>query len=185
MSALTRLCGPTTLKYGLRDHLQNVLPRSSARTQAFSIRHCLSNSAPPSPFGNMIHSPTPQHPSSWNWIANQLDIATKSPEDPANTAEAKWKDRSDRILPNIEPPHNAYTGRSVRVTFRDGAASALHRLQILLRRNQVIAEYRSQERHEKKGEKRRRLESVRWRRRFAHEVRKKVQLVNEIRARGA
>lgn len=61
------------------------------------------------------------------------------------------------------------------------------------------------ERHEKKGYKRRRLESERWRRRFAHEVcsdpflrarydcegfvfvqvRKKVQIVNEIRARGA
>lgn len=57
------------------------------------------------------------------------------------------------------------------VSLKDGgAASALHKLQALLRRNNVIAEYRSQERHEKKGEKRRRLESVRWRRRFAHEV---------------
>lgn len=68
--------------------------------------------------------------------------------------------------------------------------------------NNVVKELRMAERHEKKGDKRRRLRSERWRRRFAHEVslvlllvrlcyerclqvRKKVQLVNEIRARGS
>ncbi|EMD38510.1 hypothetical protein CERSUDRAFT_82785 [Gelatoporia subvermispora B] len=100
--------------------------------------------------------------------------------------EEIWRDRSHRIASSLGAPDNAYTGRSVRVTPKaGGAAGALHDLQVILRRNNVMAEYRSQERHEKKGEKRRRLESLRWRRRFAHEVRKKVQLVNEIRARGA
>lgn len=83
-------------------------------------------------------------------------------------------------------------------------ASAFVRLKRVLDRNHVHRELRLTERHEKKGYKRRRLASERWRRRFAHEVcsepsscvrngcekvmsqvRKKVQLVNEIRARGA
>jgi len=81
-------------------------------------------------------------------------------------------------------------------------ADALNKLQYSLQRNRVASELRLTARHEKKGYKRRRLSSQRWRRRFAHEVwaslllcdvswinvfqvRKKVQLVNKIRARGA
>src|SRR5258707_12866161 len=60
-------------------------------------------------------------------------------------------------------------GRSVEV--RDGnVADALNKLQYTLRRNRVVKELRLTARHEKKGYKRRRLSSERWRRRFAHEV---------------
>lgn len=45
------------------------------------------------------------------------------------------------------------------------------RLNQILSRNKVKAQLRRAERHEKKGEKRRRLSSERWRRQFAHEVR--------------
>ncbi|KAI9509360.1 hypothetical protein F5148DRAFT_978358, partial [Russula earlei] len=76
------------------------------------------------------------------------------------------------------------SGRSIEVRNGD-VADALNRLQYALRRNRVLPELRLAARHEKKGYKRRRLNSERWRRRFAHEVRKKVQLVNKIRARGA
>ncbi|KAF8478700.1 hypothetical protein DFH94DRAFT_633120 [Russula ochroleuca] len=75
-------------------------------------------------------------------------------------------------------------GRSVEVK-NGNVAEALGRLQYTLQRNRVQLELRLTARHEKKGYKRRRLSSERWRRRFAHEVRKKVQLVNKIRARGA
>lgn len=55
---------------------------------------------------------------------------------------------------------------------RDGAvAEAYNRLMRRLRGNNMWREIRSQSRHEKKGVKRRRLRSVRWRRRFAAEVR--------------
>jgi ribosomal protein S21 len=81
-------------------------------------------------------------------------------------------------------------------------ADALNKLQYSLQRNRVASELKLTARHEKKGYKRGRLSSQRWRRRFAHEVwasfllcdvswinvfqvRKKVQLVNKIRARGA
>ncbi|KAH9997299.1 hypothetical protein BJV77DRAFT_941568 [Russula vinacea] len=75
-------------------------------------------------------------------------------------------------------------GRSVEVK-NGNVADALNRLQYTLQRNRVQLELRLTARHEKKGYKRRRLSSERWRRRFAHEVRKKVQLVKNIRARGA
>jgi hypothetical protein len=49
-------------------------------------------------------------------------------------------------------------------------ADALSKLQYTLQRNRVVSELRLAARHEKKGYKRRRLNSQRWRRRFAHEV---------------
>ncbi len=48
--------------------------------------------------------------------------------------------------------------------------SALATLKGILAINNVRASHVRDERHEKKGEKRNRLRSLRWRRRFAHEV---------------
>ncbi|KAH7930799.1 hypothetical protein BV22DRAFT_999853 [Leucogyrophana mollusca] len=79
--------------------------------------------------------------------------------------------------------HCALVGRRVFVNGDLGEAFA--RLQSRLRRNRVTADLRVQSRHEKKGVKRRRLRSERWRKQFANEVRKKVQLVSTIRRRGA
>ncbi|KAF4579042.1 hypothetical protein EYR36_000851 [Pleurotus pulmonarius] len=87
-------------------------------------------------------------------------------------------------MKNRPPPANAYTGRTVFVG-KNGFGEAYKRLDIILSRNKVRATVRMAERHEKKGVKRRRLSSERWRRQFANEVRKKVQLVKEIRNRGA
>ncbi|KAI0256675.1 hypothetical protein BJV78DRAFT_1117097 [Lactifluus subvellereus] len=90
-----------------------------------------------------------------------------------------------RLIPSIDPSIFSYIriGRSFEVR-HGNVADALNKLQYTLRRNRVIQELRLAARHEKKGYKRRRLSSERWRKRFAHEVRKKVQLVNKIRARG-
>ncbi|KAF9069658.1 hypothetical protein BDP27DRAFT_1222037, partial [Rhodocollybia butyracea] len=75
-------------------------------------------------------------------------------------------------------------GRSVRVT--DGnLADSFAKLNNILSRNKVRQQLYLNNRHEKKGPKRRRLQSERWRRLFAHEVRKNVQLVTKIRKRGA
>jgi small subunit ribosomal protein MRP21 len=52
-----------------------------------------------------------------------------------------------------------------------GLASALKSLNDILARNRVKQQVRSSERHEKKGVKRRRLQSERWRKQFANEVR--------------
>ena len=86
--------------------------------------------------------------------------------------------------------------------YKGDLSSALTTLKGILTINGVRSTHIRDERHEKKGEKRNRLKSLRWRRRFAHEVRpkrptsvpvvltlaqvrKKVLLVKQIRARGA
>lgn len=53
----------------------------------------------------------------------------------------------------------------------NGLAAALKSLNDVLMRNRVRQQVRSSERHEKKGVKRRRLQSERWRKQFANEVR--------------
>ena len=65
--------------------------------------------------------------------------------------------------------HIFVTGRSVKV-FNGNIAEAFKRLEQCLSRNRVRSELKLTERHEKKGAKRRRLESERWRIRFANEV---------------
>ncbi|KAG0707790.1 hypothetical protein DFH29DRAFT_598061 [Suillus ampliporus] len=97
------------------------------------------------------------------------------------TPDELWAQRSQSAT--FKPPADSYTGRRVFVTGDLG--EAFRRLQTRLRRNRVMQEVSRQRRHEKKGVKRRRLSSERWRRMFANEVRKKVQLVSTIRRRGA
>ncbi|EJF65767.1 hypothetical protein DICSQDRAFT_31675, partial [Dichomitus squalens LYAD-421 SS1] len=99
--------------------------------------------------------------------------------------QSAWDTMEKTKVRNLPPPNNAYSGRSVLVDKKNDVGSALAKLKAILTINAVRATNIRDERHEKKGEKRNRLKSLRWRRRFAHEVRKKVQLVNEIRARGA
>lgn len=105
------------------------------------------------------------------------------------TPQQLWEQRSKAAKKFLEdhPPHDAYTGlshvscvphdaqmfpvpgRSVRVT-GGKIADACKKLDAILNRNKVRITLRAQERHEKKGVKRRRLSSERWRRLFAHEV---------------
>ncbi|KAK7693570.1 hypothetical protein QCA50_003139 [Cerrena zonata] len=108
----------------------------------------------------------------------------KSSSELANSPEKTHMKKAASDAPFRRPP-GPYAGRSVPVNNEKSFTGAYMELQQILRRNLVSYELRLAERHEKKGYKRRRLASDRHRRRFAHEVRKKVQLVNEIRARGA
>ncbi|KAF7338317.1 Glycerol-3-phosphate o-acyltransferase [Mycena venus] len=78
---------------------------------------------------------------------------------------------------------DAYAGRSVKV--RPGRfTEAVRDFERILVRNQVKFTYKATERHEKKGPKRRRIRSEQWRKHFANQVRKNVQLVHKIRRRG-
>ncbi|KAG7092434.1 hypothetical protein E1B28_008790 [Marasmius oreades] len=116
---------------------------------------------------------------------NVLNVVIKT-GGKAQTHEELWKQMSEEAKDELEryPPHDPYFGRSVKVV--DGnIQEAFRRLSTILSRNKVAKQLRMAERHEKKGVKRRRLESERWRRLFAHEVRKNVQLVTKIRNRGA
>ncbi|KAF9564658.1 hypothetical protein CPC08DRAFT_734350 [Agrocybe pediades] len=101
------------------------------------------------------------------------------------TIEERWKESSKRALEDARnsPPANPYSGRTVEVG--KNLSATFRKLDAILARNQVRKQLRLTERHEKKGVKRRRLSSERWRKRFADEVRKKVQLVIKIKERGA
>ncbi|KAH9901290.1 hypothetical protein C8Q73DRAFT_786671 [Cubamyces lactineus] len=117
----------------------------------------------------------------WSHLHDLAHDALKKTE---KTPEEVWRIREKTEVPNLPRPNDAYSGRSVPVINKD-VSMALTKLRGILTVNAVRQTSVRDERHEKKGEKRNRLRSLRWRRRFAHEVRKKVQLVNEIRARGA
>lgn len=98
--------------------------------------------------------------------------------------DALWARYSKDALDHAQrsPPHTPFTGRSVMV--RDGdTGTAYNRLRSILSRNNILREANMAKRHEKRGVKRRRLASERWRRVFANEVRKKVQLVSDIQHR--
>ncbi|KZV86560.1 hypothetical protein EXIGLDRAFT_572344, partial [Exidia glandulosa HHB12029] len=68
------------------------------------------------------------------------------------------------------PAHHLHTGRSVKVV-NGNIALAYGSLRAILKRNNVESELRRAARHEKKGYKRRRLRSERWRRLFADQAR--------------
>ncbi|RDB21063.1 hypothetical protein Hypma_011581 [Hypsizygus marmoreus] len=118
----------------------------------------------------------------WDGLMAQIPMSTL----PQLSVDEIWQAKSQqaKIDLSVRPPANPYSGRSVKV-FGGDVGDAYRRLHGILQRNKVRAQLRRAERHEKKGEKRRRLSSERWRRQFAHEVRKKVQLVTKIRNRGA
>jgi len=100
---------------------------------------------------------------------------------PKRNPEEIWQERSNKLEPN--PPLNNYAGRSVLVR-TDNISGALKSLSRRLKANNVYQTWKYQMRHEKKGVKRRRLKSQRWRRRFADEIRKKIALVRSIQRRG-
>lgn len=62
-------------------------------------------------------------------------------------------------------------GRSVKVIPGQGFASALGQLDKILNQNRVRYTLFKTDRHEKKGEKRRRIKSEQWRKHFANQVR--------------
>ncbi|KAE9387500.1 hypothetical protein BT96DRAFT_927595 [Gymnopus androsaceus JB14] len=129
-----------------------------------------------------------------NAVQKSLDAVTSNlvrsaaDKSAARLPEKIWEEKSNIARINYADiarvNNNPYIGRSVKVV--DGnLAEAFRKLDYILFRNRVRKQLKLAERHEKKGVKRRRLESERWRRLFAHEVRKNVQLVTKIRKRGA
>ncbi|KIM49142.1 hypothetical protein M413DRAFT_44219, partial [Hebeloma cylindrosporum] len=103
------------------------------------------------------------------------------------TPDQIWQQKSKKALEDAitSPPADPYAGRSVSNKGASSLGATFKHLDQILQRNKVRHQLRLTERHEKKGYKRRRLSSERWRKQFANEVRKKVQLVIKIKNRGA
>lgn len=100
-----------------------------------------------------------------------------------------WRERSKHRPPGEHG--NQYSGRTVKVRPSAGGAtvasaqinSALRSLNVVLSRNKIKKELRLGEFYEKPSERRQRLARERHRRRFQDMVRKKVQLVQQLRSR--
>ncbi|KAF7363422.1 hypothetical protein MSAN_00997900 [Mycena sanguinolenta] len=102
------------------------------------------------------------------------------------TPEEKWRAHSLTTVARLQkhPIADPYSGRCVQVV-SGKFAEAVRDFERILARNSVRSTNRAAERHEKKGVKRRRIRSQQWRKHFANQVRKNVQLVHKIRRRGA
>lgn len=117
--------------------------------------------------------------------SEQLRNEKQHKSGPTSVAET-WANLSDKAVARLGPPPGKYAGTYLRASMpmlsknhvagrsvevqRGDLAGALRRLNGILFENRVHAERVRNLRHEKKGYKRRRLASERWRRRFAHEV---------------
>jgi Ribosomal protein S21 len=129
------------------------------------------------------------NPPSANWSHLNDIYSTKvtvKRTEPSMTPEERWALLSHTRNTNPPPLKGPYAGRTI-ISFEPlifswmcvgrsfevkhgNVADALNKLRDTLNRNRVYSELKISARHEKKGYKRRRLSSERWRRRFAHEV---------------
>ncbi|KAJ7097951.1 hypothetical protein B0H15DRAFT_772705 [Mycena belliarum] len=157
------------------------LSRASCR-RSFSSPSIVSNAFPS--VYSAITIPNQREPNGTNgtWNNKVGDHITGK----LKSAEELWRDASRKNVPRLmaRPPPDAYFGRSVKVS-RGNFAEAAKTIDKILSLNRVRATIKATDRHEKKGPKRRRIKSEQWRKHFAHQVRKNVQLVHKIRRRGA
>ncbi|KIJ17389.1 hypothetical protein PAXINDRAFT_168067 [Paxillus involutus ATCC 200175] len=160
----------------LRNAVSSSSSRSPARTTSMALlggsRH-ISPRFPhttTTPIGAYVHS----------IFADVLDGKEQQPEklSPAQI----WAERSAKL--DLPPPPDTWTGRRIPVE-NGNLQAAFLKLNRRIRSNNMFKEVKLASRHEKRGDKRARLSSERWRKRFADEVRKKVQLVSTIRRRGS
>lgn len=98
-------------------------------------------------------------------------------------------DMNNRIaLPRLRPPVrlDAFVGRSEEVDPSKGLdlGRALRKMEVKLALNNVRLDFQRQRFHERAGLKRKRLKSVRWRRRFKEGFRAVVAKVQDMRRKG-
>ncbi|KAL1743954.1 hypothetical protein HDZ31DRAFT_83061 [Schizophyllum fasciatum] len=136
------------------------------------------------------YSQSSSGPKGWDAVsqlANEMNKSIgSSPLGYRMSAEEAWEAMSRSIVPELErqKPAGKYKGRTVRVPNND-LADAFRQLRHTLARNRVPQTFHYQKRHERKGDRRRRLRSLNWRKAFKNEVRKRVLIVNTIRRKGA
>ena len=136
-----------------------------------------------------VHSwPSQSKPPNWSHLNDTYSRAVDVKKELPSSPDERWAMQSRSRMATLTSPKGPYAGKAVlsssnpttfsyiypgrSVEVKNGnVADALNKLQYTLRRNRVVSELRLTARHEKKGYKRRRLSSERWRRMFAHEVR--------------
>ncbi|KAJ7658837.1 hypothetical protein DFH06DRAFT_1196060 [Mycena polygramma] len=155
--------------------LRQLLPRPSYRY--FGSCAAISNAFPSA----YAVRPRYPRPTAYNNITIDPDSNFPSPQPNADgTPEEQWRTKSRNMLLQLQnqPIADAYSVKEGQF------ADAVRKFETILSKNQVKRTIRLTERHEKKGPKRRRIKSQQWRKHFANQVRKDVQLVHKIRRRG-
>ncbi|KAJ6502573.1 hypothetical protein C8R45DRAFT_818297 [Mycena sanguinolenta] len=132
--------------------------------------------------------PTQEQVSPVAWTNHPFaDLVAENPtHSTPTTPEEKWRAYSRTTVARLQkhPIADPYSGRCVKVV-SGKFAEAVRDFERIIARNRIRYTNRKAERHEKKGVKRRRIRSEQWRKHFANQVRKNVQLVHKIRRRGA
>jgi len=168
-SVFARHLSPTILRQNVYSHISRVVTTPTLRSRPFAS----------TPLANLE---SPMVPREMKKDQNWDDIAVYTESHAAKLSpEQIWSAMSERHLAVLPP--SIYAGRSVPVKHGD-ISRAMNSLSTRLRANRVQKTWKYQMRHEKKGVKRRRLKSERWRRRFADEIRRKIELVRSIQRRG-
>jgi ribosomal protein S21 len=148
--------------------LPHAVPISIPRPRSYSAPSRPSSAKDPSWRHVVLHTPAGQPKvetkpeEKWRaYSTGMLAVLARGPPGP-------YKGQQRLILVRITLLYSS-AGRSVKV-MNGNIADAYRKLEIRLARNHVRYELKMTERHEKKGVKRRRLSSERWRKRFADEV---------------
>ncbi|GMK55991.1 hypothetical protein CspeluHIS016_0210470 [Cutaneotrichosporon spelunceum] len=137
--------------------------------------------APLRPFTRAFATPpksTRPAPASGNALAGVAsDLVPASLREPADP-DAWW--RGNDLTQQYGKPGNQYSGRSMPVR---NFIAQFRTMQGNLRRSGIADEFRRVEYYEKPSAERVRLASIRNRRRFQENIRKRVQLVQALRSR--
>ncbi|KAL1673333.1 hypothetical protein EV122DRAFT_270573 [Schizophyllum commune] len=175
------------------------LAQRIARPAVAAASHGAASCLPPQPAARLLLARSARAYSSqassgnkgWDAVSNLANEVGKSiqgstPLGYRVSPEDAWAAMSRSIVPELErqKPAGKYKGRTVRVQNRD-LSEAFRQLRVILSRNRVPQTFHYQKRHERKGDRRRRLRSENWRKAFKNEVRKRVLIVNTIRRKGA
>ncbi|KAL5529169.1 hypothetical protein ACEPAG_5143 [Sanghuangporus baumii] len=118
--------------------------------------------------------------------SESIRVDAHAPKSKMTNIDASWKQYSERFeSERLLPARDAYSGRTVEIINGGDIAQGAKMLDRMLAQNGVPRDWFHNRRHKQKGEERRRLKSMRHRKRFKHEVGKMVQLVQQIRRRGS
>ncbi|KIY64922.1 hypothetical protein CYLTODRAFT_401191 [Cylindrobasidium torrendii FP15055 ss-10] len=158
---------------------QSALPCAAGSSRLFSASAIFA-----SPPVNRTYSPNPEYQEMFG-LNEKPKFVRREGHAIDNSPEGRWREMSrisyEALRQNAAP--TAYTGRRVQV-HGGNLLKAFRDLGTIIRENNIREEMSAVARYEKPGKKRRRLKSETWRRVFAHEVRRCVQLVAKIQRRG-
>jgi len=169
---------------------QHALRSTTSSAESIRLRPLSGNSLTDAlkRFSESVDVPTSKPSSLFPGPGETSKMLFPEPDRPAGSTSAtsKSKPRPPPSKDIGELRLSSRTGLTVNVDPRNTAdlGFKLRRLNMVVARNKVQQDFRRQRFHERPGLKRKRLKSMRWRRRFAVGFQKAVSKVQELRRKG-